>query len=305
MFKPDIDVRACKYIWLGTQQTVRRRLHLHLRGDRARLDLGARLPVRRRYGDVHRRVLGAHLAALWLCGHDARGDHGPCREDLCRRARRPPPDRPTPHICAARPGSISSACCARRWSHENIVLIGDAAATAHFSVGSGTKLALESAIALADYLQQRAEPGGGASAATSTSAAHGGAAAAERRRVTRPEWFEEVERYLHLDPVQFNYSLLTALAAHQPREPAPARPGAGSKAPSSGSSTARPARRRRRARAADVHALPPARTRARRTASCVSPMAQYRAVDGTPTDWHLVHYARAGQGRRRPDLAPR
>ena len=45
---------------------VRRRLHLHLRGDRARLDLGARLPVRCRHGDLHRRVLGGDLAPCRL-----------------------------------------------------------------------------------------------------------------------------------------------------------------------------------------------------------------------------------------------
>ena len=54
---------------------VRRRLHLHLRGDRARLDVGARLPVRRRHRDLHRRV---HARQTWdACGferHDAGGD---------------------------------------------------------------------------------------------------------------------------------------------------------------------------------------------------------------------------------------
>ena len=66
---------------------------------------------------------------------------------------------------------LSAACCARRWSHENLVLMGDAAATAHFSVGSGTKLALESAIALAEYLHSRADAGRRPSSATRTSAA--------------------------------------------------------------------------------------------------------------------------------------
>ena len=47
--------------------------------------------------------------------------------------------------------------------------------------------------------------------------------------------------------------------------------------------------RRRAAAAADVHAVPAARPRARRTASCVSPMCQYSAEDGMPDDWHLVH----------------
>src|SRR5204862_2307437 len=93
------------------------------------------------------------------------------------------------------------------WSHENIVLMGDAAATAHFSVGSGTKLALESAIALAEYVHS--EP--------TLPAAFRRYEDERRTEVLRlqnaarnsTEWFENVERYLHLDPVQFNYSLLT------------------------------------------------------------------------------------------------
>src|SRR3989442_22133 len=83
----------------------------------------------------------------------------------------------------------------------------DAAGTGHFPVGSGTKLAFESAIALAGYLHT--EP-------TLPAAFH----RYEQERRTEvlrlqsaarnsTEWFEHVERYLHLDPVQFNYSLLT------------------------------------------------------------------------------------------------
>src|SRR5690606_19193555 len=94
-----------------------------------------------------------------------------------------------------------------RWSYENVALMGDAAATAHVSIGSGTKLALESAIALADYLHS--EP--------TLEAAFAKYEAARRLEVLRlqsaarnsMEWFEEVERYLDLNPVQFAYSLLT------------------------------------------------------------------------------------------------
>src|SRR5205807_9479106 len=95
-----------------------------------------------------------------------------------------------------------------KWFHKNIVLIGDAAHTAHFGIGSGTKLAMEDAIALARVLTghngdlrgalQRYQDEREIEALKLQSAAR-----------NRMEWFEQVERYVHLDPEQFTYSLLT------------------------------------------------------------------------------------------------
>jgi anthraniloyl-CoA monooxygenase len=108
---------------------------------------------------------------------------------------------------AARRGSISRACSASAGTTGMWCSSATAAATAHFSIGSGTKLALESAIALADLVHS--EP--------TMEAAFRRYEEERRVEVLRlqsaarnsMEWFEEVERYLSLDPVQFNYSLLT------------------------------------------------------------------------------------------------
>jgi anthraniloyl-CoA monooxygenase len=94
-----------------------------------------------------------------------------------------------------------------RWYNGNVVLMGDAAATGHYSIGSGSRLAFDSAIALADYLHS--EP--------TMEAAFQRYQDERRVEVLRLqsaarnslEWFERVERYLDMAPMQFAYSLLT------------------------------------------------------------------------------------------------
>jgi anthraniloyl-CoA monooxygenase len=92
------------------------------------------------------------------------------------------------------------------WSAGNVVLLGDAAHTAHFSVGSGTRMAMEDAMALRDALAR--------SPVTEALAAFEAARRPQIESLQRAaqaslEWFEETERYVRLPPVQFAFTLLT------------------------------------------------------------------------------------------------
>ncbi len=177
----------------------------------------------------------------------------------------------------------------RRWVKDNIVLIGDAKGTAHFSIGSGTKLAMEDAIALHETFR-----------------AHSGVAEAlaafeEDRRVEVEKtqhaadvslvWFEHVRRFWGMTPVQFAFGLMTrskAITYDNLRLRAPAFVGevdrdAAVKARELGFSV-------------DLDRPPPPmflpfRLREMIVANrvVVSPMCQYSAVDGVPGEWHLVH----------------
>ena len=188
-----------------------------------------------------------------------------------------------------------------KWSHENIVLMGDAAATAHFSVGSGTKLALESAIALAGYLHS--EP-------TMEAALH---RYEEERRTevlrlqsaarNSTEWFENIERYLHLDPVQFNYSLLTR-SQRISHENLRARDQAWLESAEIWFEEQATSREAGTVAAADVHALPPARP-APQEPDCG--LADGAVPSGRRHADRLAPGAlrRAGEGRRRRWSRPR
>ena len=182
------------------------------------------------------------------------------------------------------------------WIKDNIVLMGDAAHSAHFSIGSGTKLALEDAISLAGHFK----------------AAHAGipevlkAYEAERQiEVLRiqsaarnsTEWFENIARYADLEPEQFAYSLLTRsqrvshenLRLRDRDYLESVETWFASKANGKTQNTPIPPM------------FAPFRLRGMELANrvVVSPMATYSAEDGLPDDFHMVHlggFALGGAG---------
>jgi anthraniloyl-CoA monooxygenase len=171
-----------------------------------------------------------------------------------------------------------------RWSFDNVVLMGDAAHTAHFSIGSGTKLAMEDSIALADAV--RANPRDVRAALAAYEAARRPQVEATQRAAqTSLEWFEDVERYAgRLDPVEFAFAMLTRsmrithtnLKLRDPGFVARVDEGFAKKAG---------------AAAAIPPMFVPLKLRGMTIPNriAVSPMCQYSAEDGTPDDWHLVH----------------
>ncbi|MFJ4816030.1 bifunctional salicylyl-CoA 5-hydroxylase/oxidoreductase [Streptomyces sp. NPDC088801] len=164
------------------------------------------------------------------------------------------------------------------WSHGNVVLLGDAAHTAHFSIGSGTKLAVEDALALAACLEERDT----LPEALAAYEAERRPVVASTQRAARAslEWFENLALYLDQPPRQFAFNLLTRSrrVTHDNLRLRDARftqtvehefgcpPG-----------------------------TPPMFTPFRlrgltlRNRVVVSPMDMYSAVDGVPGDFHLVH----------------
>ncbi|MEE8551272.1 MAG: FAD-dependent monooxygenase, partial [Gemmatimonadota bacterium] len=188
------------------------------------------------------------------------------------------------------------------WHHENIVLIGDAAHTAHFSVGSGTKLAMEDAIALAKALDES----GDLSVALT-------AYEAERRPVVESmqraaqvslQWFEDTERYMDFEPIQFAFNLLTRSLriTHENlrmRDPTFIE--------KMDRWFARKVREQVGVQVRDEPVPPPPappplftpfklRDMLLVNRVVVSPMCQYVAEDGTPNDWHLVHLGSRAMG---------
>jgi len=297
-FRPDVDTRRCRFVWLGTkklfsaftfafEKTEHGWFQAHAYqydGDTSTFIVETPEENWRRAGiDRMSQEEGIafceRLFAKYLDGHRLMSNAAHLRGSA---------------IWIRFPRVI----CAR-WSHWNdidgrrvpVVLLGDAAHTAHFSVGSGTKLAFEDAIALSHALAAHPDD---LAAALARYEAERSVEVLKIQNAARnsTEWFENVERYTAFDAEQFAYSLLTR-SQRISHENLRLRDKAFVERIESwfAGRVGLPER-----------ALPPMFTPFKlrgltlKNRVVVSPMAQYSCVDGTPDDYYLVHLGSRAHG---------
>jgi anthraniloyl-CoA monooxygenase len=286
VFRPSLDRRLCRYVWLGTTLP---------------LDAFTFFFERTEHGwfTVHAYRFDDELSTFIVeCREETWRAHGldsaDTRETLafCERLFEPylhghrllansaDPSTRSRQATSGRDWLNFTRVANERWVDGNVVLLGDAAHSAHFSVGSGTKLAMEDAIGLAESVTL-------SSSKDELPTALAQYEEARKLEVLKlqnaarnsTEWFENVARYASLPPEQFAYSLLTR--------------------------SQRIGHENLRLRDATYverieewfagQVVPPMftpfRLRALELANriVVSPMDMYSAVDGTPQDFHLVH----------------
>ncbi|MFN0114723.1 MAG: bifunctional salicylyl-CoA 5-hydroxylase/oxidoreductase [Paracoccaceae bacterium] len=289
IFKPDIDIRKCKFVWLGTHQKF----------DDAFTFLFEKTPHGWLWAHCYQfdHETATFIVECSKATWDAWGFEAMSKEETVATCER---------IFAAHLGGhalMSNAAHLRgsavwmqfprviceNWYHENVVLMGDAAATGHFSIGSGSRLAFDSAIALAEYLHS--EPDMQSAFARYQDERRVEVLRLQSAARNSLEWFEEVERYLDMPAPQFAYSLLTR-SQRISHENLRLRDGAWLRSVEDwfqAQAGGTPGR-------APMFAPFALRNMGLKNRVAVSPMAQYKAVDGSPTDWHFTHYAERAKG---------
>lgn len=292
-FRPAVDLRPNRFVWLGTTRpfpaftfSFRETEHGLWRAhayqyerDRSTFIVEAREETWRAAGLDHTTEDGTIAFCGRVFAEELRGHRLLSNRSVWR--------------------SFPTLSCGA-WHHGNVALIGDAAHTAHFSVGSGTKMAMEDAISLAAALGR--EPSVPAALAAYEAERRGPVESLQRAAQASLRWFEDTERYMHLEPVQFAFALLTRslrvthqnLKVRDPQFVAAVDRWYEGKALAQAGPEAAAAVTATRARAASKTVPPmftPFRMRDMVLANrvVVSPMCQYLAEDGTPNDWHLVH----------------
>ena len=297
-YQPDIDMRLCRFVWLGT-----RKLFEAFTFAFEETEYGWFQAHAYRFDDTTSTFIIEAPESVWLkAGLDTME-----KEDCIAWCERLFAKHLDGNALISNAGHLRGSAqwikfprvVCGRWVHHNgrapVVLMGDAAHTAHFSIGSGTKLALEDSIELARCIANRA---GDLQAALQDYEAVRSIEVLRIQNAARnsTEWFENVDRYVNLPPEQFAYSLLTRSQriSHENlrlrdkayvegyedwiAEHAGVRRGAGHAA------------------------IPPmftpftVRGVTLKNRIVVSPMAQYSCVDGLPADYHLVHLGARAMG---------
>jgi anthraniloyl-CoA monooxygenase len=208
-FVPSLETRRCKYIWLGTDLVFDAFKFYVLDTPWGIMQVHG-YPYRR---DASTFILELHDDVWRRAGFAARtaGPLAPGRSDEASIEL-------IGELCAEVLGghritgnnsqwvNFTTVRCAT-WQRGNIVLLGDAAHTAHFSIGSGTKLAMEDALALAACLHE--QPGVPAALAAYEAERRPVVASTQRAAQASLEWFENIGRYTDQEPPQFAFNIIT------------------------------------------------------------------------------------------------
>ncbi len=294
-FRPTLDVRDCRYMWLGTDK-VFDAFTFHIRET----PYGVMQIHAYPYDATGSTFIVEMTSEVWRrAGFEEYADRewAPGESDeksiaLVRELFADVLDPSTGSGQAAVIGNNSrwiSFTTVRNesWVHDNVVLLGDAAHTAHFSIGSGTKLAMEDSLALAACLHE--EPTVADALATYDEERRAVVLSTQRAAQASLEWFENLGQYVHQEPTQFAFNIMTRSRRVtydnlRVRDPGfIARCESWFAANGGGRLDTPPMFQPVTLRAATGPGL----TLGNRV--IVSAMDQYVAVDGLPTDFHLLH----------------
>ncbi len=285
-FEPDLDVRTNRFVWLGTRRRFDAFTFAFVRNEHGTFQAHAY----RFDEELATFVVECNEAAWCRAGFDrvdADASVRACEALFAEVLQGASLMHNAAHQRTA-PWQRFVRVSNRRWHDGRLVLLGDAAHTAHWSIGSGTKLAMEDAIVLAR------EVGSGGASDRERSAAlqrYQDERSTEVLRLQNAarnsmEWFEHVDRYLPLEPEQFAYSLLTRSqrVSHENlrlRDAAYLRGVEEWFAERAGAD----------GRPAPPPLFTPFTLRGLELPNrvVVSPMDMYSATDGVPNDFHLVH----------------
>ncbi len=290
-FKPDVELRNCRFVWLGTKKTFDAFTFAFEQTEHGWFAVHAY-----KFDDTTSTFIVETPEAVWKAhGLDQMSQEDGiafCERLFAKYLDGNPLMNNATHVRGSAIWIRFPRVVCERWVHDAsiddkivpIVLMGDAAHTAHFSIGSGTKLALEDAIELARCFSLHTDTAQALHAYEAVRSVEVLKIQNAARNST--EWFENVDRYSSMEAEQFFYSMMTR-SQRISHENLRVRDASWLKGYEQwlAKSTATP----------DKSAPPPmllplkVRDITLKNRIVVSPMATYSAVDGLVQDFHLVH----------------